>query len=78
MAKMRMKNVSTIKIFVNYFREFNKVFMSIFMLGTAERLLNGRSNLNDLIARTFSIFGIIYNKAVMTTVKSSQFQPSRK
>jgi hypothetical protein len=76
MANIRIKNVSTIKIFVNCFKEFNSVFINIFILGTADKLLRGRSNLKDLIARTFSIFGIICNKAVITTVKSSQFHPS--
>ena len=73
---MRMKNVSTMRMLVSCLTELSRVFIRIFMLGTADKLLKGLKSLNVLIAETFLTFGMLDRRAVTTTRKSSQFHPS--
>lgn len=76
MAKVRMKNASSIRIFPSWPTEFKRVFTNIFILGIAERLLSGLKSLKVLIADTLPTK--LYSSAVTTTKKSSQFHPSRR
>ena len=65
-------------MFFKFVTDLKSVFTNIFIVGIADKLLRGLKSLNVLIPDTFEIRGTFYNIALKTTVKSSQFHPSRK